>query len=84
MSDIIVDLNLGSPEEDMMLSAVLDAFITEQLEKNRAAEDGPEMMVQTAFTPTGEICKKVIFQSQKWAEAFQMYWETQKMQTSPA
>ena len=42
------------------------------------------MMVRTAFRPTGEMCKEIVFQSQKWAEAFQSYWESQKMQVSAA
>lgn len=82
MKDIVVDLDLGSPEEDALLSATLDAFVIEQLERD--ADEGPEMMVRTAFRPTGEMCKEIVFQSQKWAEAFQSYWESQKMQVSAA
>ena len=82
MSDIVVNLHLGSPEEDALLSATLDAFVIEQLD--READEGPEMMVRTAVRPTGEFCKEVVFQSQKWAEAFQTYWESQKSQVSAA
>ncbi|MEH6742608.1 hypothetical protein [Hyphomonas sp.] len=82
MSDIVVDVDLGSPEEDALLSATLDAFVIEQL--GRESDEGPEMMVRTAVRPTGEFCKEVVFQSQKWAEAFQTYWESQKMQVSAA
>jgi hypothetical protein len=82
MNDIVVDLDLGSPEEDALLSATLDAFVTEQLAHE--IDEGPEMMVRTAFRPTGEMCKEVVFQSQKWAEAFRSYWECQKMQAAAA
>ena len=60
MKDIVVDLDLGSPEEDALLSATLDAFVIEQLERD--ADEGPEMMVRTAFRPTGEMCKEIVFQ----------------------
>lgn len=84
MNDIIVDLNLTSPEEDAFLSTVLDSFVAQQLNDNHASGDGPEMMVRTAFTPNGDIRKKVIFQSPRWAEAFMAYWESQKMQANAA
>ena len=82
MSDIVVNLDLHSPEEDALLAATLDAFVTEQIA--RKIEEGPEMMVRTAFRPSGQMCKEIVFQSQKWAEAFQTYWESQKLQTGAA
>ena len=84
MCDIIVDLNLGSPEEDALLSSVLDAFISQQITGDRSPDEGPEMMVRTVFATNGVISKKVIFQSPKWADAFVSYWESQKMQMSAA
>ncbi len=84
MSDIVVDLNVRSPEDDAFLAATLDAFVTQQINGSMNSDDGPQMMVRTAFTPNGEICKKVIFQSQKWAEAFVVYWESRKLQANAA
>ncbi len=84
MSDVIVDLALGSPEEDAKLSAALDAFLTEQISLNPSLEDCPQMMVRTAVCPMGKMHKEIIFQSQKWAEAFQQFWEIHKVQASAA
>ena len=84
MSDIIVDLALGSPEEDAILAAALDAFLSEHITRNPACDDYPQMMVRTAVCPMGNMHKEIIFQSQKWAEAFQNFWEVQKMQASAA
>jgi len=82
MSDIVLDLDLGTPEEDALLSIVLDSFITEQLSSN--VDEAPQMMVRTAFRPSGQMCKEVVFQSRKWADAFKSYWEVQKMQANAA
>lgn len=82
MSDIVVDLDLRSPEDDAFLAATLDAFVAKQMNGTGATDDGPQMMVRTAFRPDGEICKKVIFQSQRWAEAFVAYWESRKLQAN--
>lgn len=82
MNDIVLDLDLGSPEEDALLSIVLDSFITEQLSHD--LDEAPQMMVRTAFRPNGQMCKEVVFQSRKWADAFKSYWEVQKMQANAA
>lgn len=82
MNDIVLNLDLRSPEEDALLSATLDAFVTEQLARD--IDECPQMMVRTAFRPSGEMCKEVVFQSQEWAEAFRVYWEDQKTQATAA
>ncbi|MAN46885.1 MAG: hypothetical protein GYB49_17215 [Alphaproteobacteria bacterium] len=84
MSDIIVDLALGSPEEDAKLAAALDSFLSEHITRNPMSDDYPQMIVRTAVCPLGNMHKEIIFQSQKWAEAFQSFWEIQKMQASAA
>jgi hypothetical protein len=82
MNDIVLDMDLGSPEEDALLSATLDAFITEQLARD--IQEGPQMIVRTAFRPSGQMCKEIVFQNRKWADAFQLFWESQKLQAGAA
>ena len=80
MSEIVVNLNLSTAGEDELLSSALDAFLSKHSEDVPTQTDMPQLMVRTAFTPDGEISKKLIFQNRKWAEAFVTYWEKQKLQ----
>jgi len=83
-TDIVVDLGLKSADEVALLATVVDAFVKQFLSRTRLGTEAPEMMVRTAFSPSGEVSKTVIFQERKWADAFVDFWEVQKVQASDA
>ena len=83
-TDIVVDLGLKSAEEIALLATVVDAFVKQFMGRNRSGLEAPEMMVRTAFSPSGEVSKTVIFQERKWADAFMAFWEVQKTQADAA
>ena len=83
-SDIVVDLSLKSAEEVALLATVVDAFVTQFIGRARLGREAPDMMVRTAFSPSGEVSKTLIFQERKWADAFLDFWEVQKSQTDAA
>lgn len=73
MTDVIVDFDVASSDEDMRLAALIDAFV----EKQEALQGGAasfDLMVRTAFGPAGERLKQLIFQSREMAEAFCAFW----------
>ena len=75
---------LVSIPKPVLEAAALDAFLSEHITRNPMSDDYPQMMVRTAVCPMGTMHKEIIFQSQKWAEAFQSFWEIHKMQASAA
>ena len=85
MNDIIVDLDLGTPEEQALWEMAVDFFVGMLDSDESASElDAPDMMVHTAFKPNGRICKQLIFQDRTWADAFLDFWEEQKIQATAA
>ena len=83
-TDIVLDLSLKSAEEVALLATVVDAFVQQFIGRSRTGNEAPEMMVRTAYSPSGEVSKTVIFQERRWADAFLAFWETQKTQTQAA
>lgn len=83
-TDIVVDLSLKSAEEVALLATVVDAFVKQFLGRTRLGNEAPDVMVRTAFSPDGEVSKKLIFQERRWADAFVAFWETQKSQADAA
>lgn len=85
MNDIIVDLDLGTPEEQALWEMAVDFFV-DMLDSDESAPelDAPDMMVHTAFKPNGRIYKQLIFQDRTWADAFLDFWEEQKLQATAA
>lgn len=83
-TDIVVDLSLKSAEEVALLATVVDAFVKQIMGRNRLGNEVPDLMVRTAFSPSGEVSKAVIFQERKWADAFMAFWEVQKTQAKAA
>lgn len=77
-TDIVLNLSLKSAEEVALLATVVDAFVQQFIGRTRAGQEVPAMMVRTAFSPSGEVSKAVIFQERKWADAFLAFWESQK------
>lgn len=84
MNDVILTLDLSNMDEDSLLSGALDAFVSSKVDAGRPASDAPDMMVRTMMSPAGRVRKQLIFQDQKWADAFLSFWEDQKMQMSAA
>jgi hypothetical protein len=85
MNDIVLDLDLGTPEEQALWEMAVDFFVNMlSSNDNSAGGDAPDMMVHTAFKPNGRISKKLIFQDRTWADAFARFWEEQKMQAAAA
>ena len=84
MKEFVVNLNFSAVGEHELLSSVLDSFLNKHASPSSAHADVPELMVRTAFTPDGEISKKLIFQDRKWADAFVSYWEKHKLQAYAA
>jgi len=77
MSDVIVDFDITSSDEDLRLSAAIDAFVEMQDAMGQGDLASPELMVRTAFGPAGERLKQLIFQSAEMAEAFCAFWITE-------
>jgi hypothetical protein len=85
MNDIVVDLDLGTPEEQALWEMAVDFFVGLLDSGEGVSElDAPDMMVRTAFKPNGHICKQLIFQDRTWADAFLDFWEEQKLQAAAA
>ena len=85
MNDIVVDLDLGTPEEQVLWEVAVDFFVGMLDSHEDVSEsDAPDMMVHTAFKPNGRISKQLIFQNRTWAEAFLDFWEEQKLQAAAA
>ncbi|MEZ5947110.1 MAG: hypothetical protein R3C13_01265 [Hyphomonas sp.] len=84
MSDIVVTVSLTSAEEVALLATVVDAFIGQALGRGKQLAEAPDVMVQTAFTPNGDVSKKLIFQDRGWADAFLDLWEHEKLQAAEA
>lgn len=83
MCDIIVDLDLGSPEEEVLWEKAIDFFVG-MLDCNDTSPeaDAPDMMVRTDFKSNGCVSKHLIFQDRTWADAFLDFWEDQKLQAA--
>lgn len=77
MTDVIVDFDVGSTDEDMHLSAVIDAFVEMQAARGRADAGGFDLMVRTGLGPAGRRLKHLVFQSREMADAFYDFWRTQ-------
>ena len=85
MNDIVVDLDLGTPEEQALWEMAVDFFVgLLDCDENVSERDAPDMMVHTAFKPNGRICKRLIFQDRTWADAFLDFWEEQKLLATAA
>ena len=85
MNDVVVDLDLGSAEEQALWEMTVDFFVGMLNSNDNLFEaDAPDMMVHTAYKPDGAVSKKLIFQDQTWAEAFLNFWEEQKLQARAA
>ena len=84
MSDVIIDLEVSTVEEDERLTEILDTFLLSHIQEGKIVADAPEMMMRTVFCPDGAIQKKLIFQSRKWADAFVAFWEKANMHSSAA
>lgn len=74
MTDVIVDFDVASSDEDLRLAAVIDAFVEKQDALGSVDPSALDLMVRTAFGPAGERLKQLIFQSQEMAEAFCSFW----------
>ncbi|MEQ8299077.1 MAG: hypothetical protein RH945_00895 [Hyphomonas sp.] len=85
MCDVIVDLDLGTPEEQVLWEKAVDFFV-DMLDSGESAAqaDAPDMMVRTAFKANGRVSKQLIFQDRTWADAFLNFWEEQKLQAAAA
>lgn len=83
MGDVIVELDLGTPEEEMLWEKAIDFFVSMLGCDDRVPKgDAPDMMVRTAFKPNGRVSKRLIFQDRTWADAFLDFWEDQKLQAA--
>lgn len=77
MTDVIVDFDVASSDEDMRLAAVIDAFVEMQDATGQWDSTSFDLMVRTGFGPAGERLKQLIFQSREMAEAFCSFWMTE-------
>ncbi|MCA8903074.1 MAG: hypothetical protein KDA53_17690 [Hyphomonas sp.] len=84
MTDFVVTVSLTSADEVALLATVVDAFVGQALARTKQVAEAPDVMVQTAFTPEGEVSKKLIFQDRSWAEQFMTFWEREKTQAPAA
>lgn len=74
MTDVIVDFDVASFDEDMRLAALIDAFVEKQDAMGQWDASSLDLMVRTAFGPAGERLKQLIFQSREMADAFCTFW----------
>ena len=77
MTDVIVDFDVASSDEDMRLTALIDTFVEMQDAMGQWDAASLDLMVRTAFGPAGERLKQLIFQSREMAEAFCAFWMTE-------
>ncbi|MFN3609440.1 MAG: hypothetical protein ACK4Y9_10280 [Hyphomonas sp.] len=77
MTDVIVDFDIGSSDEDLRLAALIDAFVEKQEAMGQLDTAALELMVRTVFGPAGERLKQLIFQSREMADAFCAFWMTE-------
>jgi hypothetical protein len=83
MCDIIVDLDLGTPEEEVLWEKAVDFFVSIlDCDDTSPDADAPDMMVRTAVKSNGRVSKRLIFQDRTWADAFVDFWEDQKLQAA--
>lgn len=74
MTDIVLDVALGSDDEDARLSAAIDSFVSMHESGFRGDAFDLDMMVRTVFGPGGERLKQIIFQQHELADAFNSFW----------
>lgn len=74
MQNVIVDFDVTSSEEDLRLSAMIDAFVEMQDANGSWDYSSLELMVRTTLGPAGERLKQLVFQSHEMAEAFCSFW----------
>lgn len=74
MTDVIVDFDVASSDEDMRLTALIDAFVEKHESMGHWDAASLDLMVRTGFGPAGERLKQLIFQSREMAEAFCAFW----------
>jgi hypothetical protein len=85
MNDVVVNLDLGTPEEQVLWEKAVDFFVgLLDSDEHTSEADAPDMMVHTAFKPNGRVRKTLIFQDRTWADAFLNFWEEQKLQATAA
>jgi len=77
MTDVIVDFDVASSDEDMRLAALIDAFVEKQDAMGQWDACSLDLMVRTGFGPAGERLKQLVFQSREMAEAFCSFWMTE-------
>ena len=77
MTDVIVDFDVASSDEDLRLAALIDAFVEKQDAMGQWDTASLDLMVRTAFGPAGERLKQLVFQSREMAEAFCNFWMTE-------
>ena len=83
MCDVIVELDLRTPEEEALWEKAVDFFVGMLDSDDTSPEaDAPDMMVRTAFKSNGRVSKRLIFQDRTWADAFVDFWEDQKLQAT--
>ncbi|MBY9068531.1 hypothetical protein K1X12_16675 [Hyphomonas sp. WL0036] len=70
MTDVIVDFDVASTDDDMLLAAAIDAFVEKQDALGHGDASALDLMVRTVLNPAGERLKQLIFQSAEMAEAF--------------
>lgn len=74
MTDIVLDVELSSEDEDVRLSAAIDSFLSLQDSGSPADGFDLDLMVRTVFGPGGERLKQIIFQQRDLANAFNSFW----------
>ena len=74
MTDVVLDLQLGSAGDELRLSEAIDTFLTLHAPIARGDAFDLDVMVRTVFGPGGELVKQIIFQSHELADAFVSFW----------
>lgn len=77
MTDVIVDFDVASADEDERLIAAIDAFVEQQDALGQWDASSLELIARTVLGPAGERLKQLVFQSTEVAEAFCAFWVSQ-------
>ncbi len=77
MTDVILNFDIASMDEDLRLAEAIDAFVEMQDAKGRFDPSSLDLMVRTGLGPAGRRLKHLVFQSREMADAFCDFWRTQ-------
>lgn len=83
-TDIVLDIDIVSADDDMKLATAIDTFLEDQQAQGQACSEAISVMVRTTFGPSGQRQKSVVFEDKSLADSFFSFWLDQRDTISAA